>query len=45
MLLGVQEGLVHKATGWILREADKRDMAALKEFFARHQKTMPHTAL
>ena len=38
--------LIHKATGWMLREVDKRaSPAALKAFLNRHAATMPRTML
>lgn len=45
MLLGDSEDLIHKATGWMLREAGKRDLAALQKFLDTHHQTMPRTAL
>lgn len=37
--------LIHKATGWLLREAGKRDIDALTGFLDRHAAVMPRTAL
>src|SRR5258708_39483054 len=45
ILLKDKEDLIHKATGWMLREVGKRDLAALKRFLQSHCRTMPRTML
>ncbi|MBN2371444.1 MAG: DNA alkylation repair protein [Vicinamibacteria bacterium] len=39
------DDLIHKATGWLLREAGKRDMEALESFLLRHGPRIPRTTL
>ncbi len=44
-VLGDPEDLMHKATGWMLREVGKRDEAALSRFLLRYGPSMPRTML
>jgi 3-methyladenine DNA glycosylase AlkD len=45
MLLEHKHDLIHKATGWMLREAGKMDILTLKKFLDMHHKKMPRTML
>ncbi|MBO4230975.1 MAG: DNA alkylation repair protein [Bacteroidales bacterium] len=45
ILLHHPHDLIHKAVGWLLREAGKKDETALTEFLKSRHKTMPRTML
>ncbi len=44
-LIRDREDLIHKATGWMLREVGKKDAARLETFLESHCRTMPRTML
>ncbi len=44
-LLGDREDLMHKAMGWLLREAGKTDAPRLERFLREHGPAVPRTAL
>jgi 3-methyladenine DNA glycosylase AlkD len=44
-LFPVDDDLVQKANGWLLREAGKRDPKRLEEFLLRHGPAVPRTTL
>jgi 3-methyladenine DNA glycosylase AlkD len=37
--------LIHKASGWVLREVGKKDQSVLEEFLLEHYRKMPRTML
>lgn len=45
ILLKDKHDLIHKATGWMLRETGKRDLEALESFLNVYYKSMPRTML
>jgi len=45
LLIRDEHDLMHKATGWMLREAGKRSLPDLLAFLAEHYAALPRTAL
>jgi 3-methyladenine DNA glycosylase AlkD len=45
MLVGDDQDLIHKATGWALRAAGDADIERVRGFLDHHAATMPRTAL
>jgi 3-methyladenine DNA glycosylase AlkD len=44
-LIDDKHDLIHKASGWVLREVGKKDQNALEDFLQKNSHRMPRTML